>query len=64
MRLFELFEAKAEKKKVDALPPRNFVAKYAKKSGGGTHAPSDAEKIKKGNFRKLKHKNRDLDETE
>lgn len=62
MRLFELFEAKTEKKKVPGMPPRNFVAKYAKTSGGGTHGPTDAEKIKRGNFRKLKHKNKEIDE--
>lgn len=63
MRLFELFE-KAENKKIPATAPRNFVAKHAQKSGTGQHKPSDAENIKKGKFRDLKHKNRDLDETE
>lgn len=63
MRLFELFE-KAENKKVPASPPRNFVAKHAQKSGTGEHKSSDAENIKRGNFRKLKHRNREIDETE
>lgn len=50
MRLFELFEAKTDKKKtVPAATPRNFVAKYAKTSGAGAHQP------KKHN-RKEKHK--------
>ena len=37
MRLFELFEAKAEKIKIKTPPPRNFVAKNAKTSGAGAH---------------------------
>jgi hypothetical protein len=38
MRLFELFEAKADKKLVvKASKPRNFVAKNAKTSGAGAH---------------------------
>lgn len=49
MRLFELFEAKTEKKTVKAPPPRNFVAKNAQKSGAGSHSD------KKYN-RKEKHK--------
>jgi hypothetical protein len=37
MRLFELFEAKTDKKKVPATIPRNFVAKNAPTSGAGSH---------------------------
>lgn len=37
MTLFELFEAKPSKKKVEAPARRNFVAKYAKTSGAGSH---------------------------
>jgi len=38
MRLFELFEAKSDKKiVVKATKPRNFVAKNAKTSGAGAH---------------------------
>jgi hypothetical protein len=55
MRLFELFEAKTDKKKVPATTPRNFVAKNAKTSGAGSHTD------KKYN-RKEKHKNADLGE--
>ncbi len=56
MRLFELFEAKTEKKMtVKSPPPRNFVAKNAKTSGAGSHAD------KKFN-RKEKHKNKEADE--
>jgi len=56
MRLFELFEAKTEKKLVvKSPPPRNFVAKNAKTSGAGAHEP------KKYN-RKEKHKSNTLDE--
>ena len=51
MRLYELFETKAEKKKVD-LPPRNFVAKNAKTSGAGSHTSNKFD-------RKEKHKNKD-----
>lgn len=62
MRLFELFEKKSENKKVPPIQQRNFVAKYAKTSGSGVHSSSDAEKVKRGNFRKLKHKNKEIDE--
>ena len=55
MRLFELFEAKANKKTVKSTPPRNFVAKHAKTSGAGSHSD------KKYN-RKEKHKNASSDE--
>ena len=55
MRLFELFEAKPAKKTVKAPPPRNFVAKFAQKSGAGSHEP-------KKFTRKEKHKKDDLDE--
>jgi hypothetical protein len=55
MRLFELFEAKTDKKKVPATTPRNFVAKNAKTSGAGSHSD------KKFN-RKEKHKNTNSDE--
>jgi hypothetical protein len=48
MRLFELFEAKP-KKKVQAPAPRNFVAKHAKTSGGGSHSDTKYN-------RKEKHK--------
>lgn len=54
MRLFELFEAKPAKKdtiKVQSQAPRNFVAKYAKTSGAGSH---DSNKYS----RKEKHKNK------
>lgn len=55
MRLFELFEAKTDKKKVPATTPRNFVAKNAKTSGAGSHT------TKKFN-RKEKYKNAESDE--
>jgi hypothetical protein len=52
MRLFELFEAKADKKLVvPAAPPRNFVAKNAKTSGAGSHTSKKYD-------RKEKHKKR------
>ena len=35
--LFELFEAKTDKKKVPATTPRNFVAKNAPTTGAGAH---------------------------
>jgi hypothetical protein len=35
MRLFELFEAKTDKKKVSATTPRNFVAKNMIQTGSG-----------------------------
>lgn len=49
MRLYELFEAKADKKVVKSPPPRNFVAKNAQTSGAGSHQP-------KKFTRKEKHK--------
>lgn len=61
MRLFELFEARPERKEAGPST-RNYVAKYAQTSGKGRHSPSDAEKIKRGDFRKIKHKDRDIDE--
>ena len=54
MRLFELFEAKAKKKPTPPAP-RNFVAKYAKTSGAGSHSD-------KKHSRKEKHKKSDSDE--
>lgn len=54
MTLFELFEAKADKKKVAAPAPRNFVAKNAPKSGAGAHT-------EKKFTRKEKHKKSDSD---
>jgi hypothetical protein len=49
MTLFELFEAKPSKKKAEAPKPQNFVAKYAKTSGAGSHT-------EKKFTRKEKHK--------
>lgn len=47
MRLFELFEAKADKKVVvKTAKPRNFVAKNAKTSGAGAHKTKD-KKLKR-----------------
>ena len=51
MRLFELFEAKADKKIPDKTPPRNYYAKaVTRKSGAGPHTTkkySRKEKYKK-----------------
>ncbi len=55
MRLFELFEAKQDKKKVPATTPRNFVAKNSKTSGAGPHSD-------KKHSRKEKHKTVGSDE--
>lgn len=54
MRLFELFEAKTEKKTVKSPTPRNFVAKNAKTSGAGSHTD-------KKFTRKTKHKDSETD---
>ena len=54
MKLFELFEAKPQTKGV-LPPPRNPVAKAAKKSGAGAHSPNKYT-------RKEKHKNKPQDE--
>jgi len=62
MRLCELFEAKPAKKVVKSPAPHNFVAKNAQTSGKGKHKPTDAENIKRGKFRDLKHKNKEVDE--
>jgi len=58
MRLFELFEAKQDKKKVPATTPRNLVAKNAKSSGAGQH--KDKKRADKSGDKK--HKNADFDE--
>lgn len=50
MLLYELFENK-NKKKDSAPAPRNFVAKYAKTSGAGSHTD-------KKYSRKEKHKSK------
>lgn len=57
MRLFELFEAKTNKKVVKSPPPRNFVAKNAHISGrtAGPHT-------KQGYNRKVKHSKKETDE--
>jgi len=56
MRLFELFEAKEAKKMVvKSPPPRNFVSKYAKTSGAGSHASKKFD-------RKEKHKDKQIGE--
>lgn len=60
MRLFELFEAKTDKKKVPATTPRNFVAKNAKTSGAGHHR----DKKRDANLGKTKHKNKSNDLSE
>ena len=53
MKLFELFEAQAKKKDLPA--PRNPVARYAKRSGAGSHSPSKYT-------RKTKHKSKEDNE--
>ncbi len=55
MRLYELFETKVAKKVTSSPTPRNFVAKNAKTTGAGSHAPSKFT-------RKTKHKSKDTDE--
>jgi hypothetical protein len=56
MRLFELFEAKPDKKTVKAPPPRNFYAKaVTRKSGSGPHSETKYT-------RKEKHKKDNIDE--
>jgi hypothetical protein len=64
MKLIELFEkAKTNKLSIPVEKPRDRnAAALATKSGKGRHKPSDAENIKKGKFRDLKHKGKDLDE--
>lgn len=57
MRLFELFEAKTDKK-IGPSTPRNFVAKNAKRAGAGQHK----NKKRDAELGKLKHKNANLDE--
>ncbi len=59
MRLFELFEAKTEKKmSVKSPPPRNFVAKaVTRKSGSGSHTSNKFT-------RKEKHKSKSEDNSE
>jgi hypothetical protein len=54
MRLFELFEGKPKEKGV-LPPPRNPVARAARKSGAGAHTPSKYT-------RKEKHKHKTSDE--
>jgi hypothetical protein len=55
-----LLAQEADKKKVPATTPRNFVAKNAKTSGAGAHV--DKKKAEKqGN---VKHKNKDMDMAE
>ena len=50
MRLFELFEAKADKKILDKSPPRDYYAKaVTRKTGAGPHTT-------KKYSRKEKHK--------
>lgn len=56
MRLIEIFEGKEEKKVVKSPPPRNFVAKNAKRSGAGSHTPTKFS-------RKEKYKKDDTDPT-
>ena len=57
MRLFELFESTSSKKsvKIPTTKPANFVAKYAKTSGAGSHQS-------KKYSRKEKHKNKSTDQ--
>lgn len=50
MRLIEMFESKS-KKTVKSPPPRNFVAKNAKKSGAGPHKDKKRKEKYKNNER-------------
>lgn len=48
MKLSEIFEAKkADKVKVPAAKPRNFVAKNAKTSGAGSHTTKGYKRTEK-----------------
>jgi len=66
MRLFELFEKSKSDSNTLSIPvekPRDpHAASLARKSGDGRHRPKDAQNIKSGKFRKLKHRNKELDE--